>query len=75
MNIEERKKSIKANVQFGTKKPERTGGQTCGVPVRPVILKSEELDLEITIGYHRSQFLNRELAYTIFELVLDDLIK
>lgn len=73
--IQEIKAKIKDNVKIGLKIPKPLGGQSCGMPNYPVILTSEDLDLEITIGYHRSQIRNKELAFTLFELVLDDLIK
>jgi len=75
MGIEEIKNKIKANIEWGKKTPPHTGGQQCGVPRCPVTLKSEDLNLEITIGYHRSQLRNKELAFTLFELALDDLVR
>lgn len=30
---------------------------------------------EIKVGYHRSQIKNKELAYILFELALDELVK
>lgn len=75
MEVSKIKEQIKNNLKWGSKRPSVTGGQQCGMPSYPVILKSEELDLEITVGYHRSQLKNKELAFTLFELALDDLIK
>lgn len=73
--IEEVKKEIIDSVEWGQKKPEFTGGQSCGIPNYPVILRSDILDFEITIGYHRSSYKNKQLAYTLFELALDELIR
>jgi hypothetical protein len=75
MDINEVKKQIKDNIKWDSKRPPMIGGQSCGMPTYPVILKSDELDLEITIGFHRSQLKNKELAFTLFELVVDELIK
>lgn len=75
MTEQETKQQIKDNIKWGSKKPQSVGGQQCGMPSYPVILTSEELDFEITIGFYRSQLKNKELAFTIFELVLEDLVK
>lgn len=75
MTTEELKEEIKKNVKWDTKRPPVMGGQHCGMPTYPIILRSEELDLEITIGYHRSNIKNEELAYTLFELALDEIVK
>ena len=73
--IDELKDSVRKNVKWDTKRPPVTDGQQCGLPRYPVVLKSEDLDLEITIGYYRSSIKNKELANTLFELVLDELVK
>lgn len=69
------KDQIKRNIKWSTKRPPIVGGQSCGMPVYPVILTSDELDFEIIIGCHRSQLKNKELAYTLFCLALDEIIK
>lgn len=75
MELKDIKQSIKNNLKWDTKKPPGImGGQHCGIPLYPVILRSDELDLEITIGYYRSQLKNKELAITLFELALDDIL-
>lgn len=76
MDLQEIKEQIKANIKWDVERPPVTGGQSVS-PCRayPSILISEELDLKITVGYHRSQMKNRELAYTLFELALDDLVR
>lgn len=76
MDLKEMKEQIKANVKWDTEKPAVTGGQQTGFcRAYPSILISEELDLKITVGYHRSVNKNRELAFTLFELALDDLVR
>ena len=76
MEIKKIKEELLGKVQWSSKKPKSAlGGQSCGMPSYPVILKSEELDLEITVGYHRSQLKNKILAMTLFELAMDDLVK
>jgi len=74
MNASETKDRIKKNIQWDNKKPMVKGGQQCGMPDYPVILRSEELDFEITIGYYRSTLKNRKLAFTLFELALDEIV-
>jgi hypothetical protein len=75
ISAEESKELIKKNVKYSVKHPDKRGGQSCGMPAMPVILTSEELELEITVGFHRSQMKNRELAQTLFELALDELVR
>lgn len=55
--------------------PDTKGGQSCGIINTEETLYCEELSIKITVGYHRSCFKNRELALTLFELAMDDLIK
>jgi len=74
MDINEVKQQIKNNVKWDSERPKTTGGQSCGMPAYPVILISEEMNMKITIGYHRSQLKNKELAFTLFELALDELV-
>ncbi len=50
------------------------GGQHCGLP-RGVSLYCEEFDIEIRMQAHRSQCRNLELAATLMELAIDELIK
>ena len=74
MTKQEIKQQIKNNVKWDSERPKGTGGQSCGVSYYPVILISEEMNIKITIGYHRSQLKNKDLAFTLFELALDELI-
>jgi hypothetical protein len=75
MELNDIKDQIKKNVKWDSKRPPERGGQMCGMPNYPVILKCEDLDLEIIVGTHRSQLKNKELAWVLFELALDDLVK
>ena len=75
MSVGEMKQQIRDNIKWDTKRPTVTGGQHCGMPNYPVILISKELDFEVTVGFHRSQIKNMELAQTLFELALDELVK
>ena len=75
MDIKLVKQQIKDNIVWSSKRPAISGGQQCGMPNYPIILTSKELDLEITIGHFRSQLKNREMAYLLFELALDEFVK
>lgn len=68
------KKTIMSQVQCTIETPTITGGQSCGVMPRTVVVKHPDLSLEIKVGYFRSQFQNKEFALMLFELALDDLL-
>lgn len=73
--LEEIKQEIRDKIKVSIENPSYSGGQTCGVMPSKIILISEDLDLEIRVGYNRSQLKNRDLAIILFELTLDELIK
>lgn len=75
MDREEIKDEIRKEVKWSNFSSGSPTGQSVGLPQRVEVLKSEELELKIELGYHRSRFKNRELIYELFELVLDELIK
>lgn len=76
MNIEEVKNELKSKVKWSQKRSaEQLGGQQCGMPNYPVVLTCEDLDFEITIGFHKSSLKNKNLAFILFELALDELVK
>jgi len=52
------------------------GGQQVGLPAPIVTLTSDELGFSITIGYYsKSKGKNKEMAFTLFELYIDEIIK
>lgn len=55
--------------------PSRVGGQSCGLPQQKVKFISEELNISVEVGYHRSQLKNSELARTLIELAAEELLK
>ena len=71
------KKLLTENIvwSMGGITPDCKGGQSCGIMNSEVTLYSEELTIKITVGYHRSIVSNKELALTLFELAMEDLIK
>ncbi len=72
-SAEEIKTLIRNNIKWKMRRPESSGGQSCGHIDPGCLLVSEELDLKIEFGYNRSMIQNKEMAYTLFELVLGDL--
>ena len=73
--IEKIREEIKKNIKWSQKRSKATGGQSCGAAQYPIILTSEELELEITFGRHKSTLKNKQMAYLLFELVLEEEIK
>ena len=73
--MEDIKKRILDNIIIKVKHPTQPGGQSVHSFIRAITVKSEELDVEITIGYYRSQIQNKELALTLFNLAVDDILR
>jgi hypothetical protein len=72
MTTQELKEQIKRSVTF--KRAESFGGQSCGMPITKAHLISDEIGVEIVVSNFRSNLKNRELAFTLFELALDEII-
>ena len=79
---EENKERIKAakvelmkNLIIISKDERPKGGQSCGMPIMPISVKSEEFGIEIIVKAHKSNFKNRDLAVLLMELAMDELIK
>ena len=66
------KVQIKKNIKWEDSRPK--GGQHCGIPCKTTLV-SEDMSIKISVGFHRSMLKNKELAHTLFELALDELIK
>ena len=73
--IEELKEIIRKNISVKLHDTTVVGGQSCGLMPRTVVLKSEELSLEIIFGHNRSQLKNKEFVVDLFEVALDKIIK
>jgi hypothetical protein len=69
------KQQIRDNFKTIIEKPPQLGGQHCGMPVNAVIVKSEELEIEIKIKHFRGNHQNRELATLLMELAMDEIIR
>ena len=53
----------------------KSGGQQCGMPSPKTSLVSEETGIKIQCDYYRSQYENRGLCMTLFELALEEIVK
>lgn len=67
---EEAKEELRKEIKFSEPKS-IYGGQHITVSPREVVLSSESLNIEITIGFSRSQHRNRELAMNLFNHLLE----
>ena len=72
MTTQELKQNIIKNVIWVL--PEKTGGQTVGKISVQAHLLSEDIDFEIKISIYRRYMKNKELAFTLFELALDEFL-
>lgn len=75
MTKEEVKQKIISEIKWGDKNPQKLGGQSCGFHHHIPTLISESMGIEISIGYYRSSLKNKEMALTLFELVLDEIVR
>ena len=66
---------IKQKVKWSQKRPIETGGQSCGMPNYPIVLTCEEIDFEVTVGFYKSSIKNKQLAFILFELALEECFK
>lgn len=56
-------------------KPEiAPGGQHCGTIIYPIVIEIEDLELKISVGYHKARYKNRELAIELMRLAIDKII-
>ena len=74
-HIEEIKESIRKNIKWEVKYSTPKGGQTTGKVDSTQVLYSEELNIRIEVGSKKSTIKNRDLALTLFELAMDEIIK
>lgn len=53
-------------------KQKNSGGQTVGLVSSTVTLILDDLDIEVKVGYYRSQFKNYDAAKLVMEMLIDD---
>jgi hypothetical protein len=76
MNLEESKQYFKYNLKITIVPSKRPlGGQHCGLERRATVLKSEDLEIELSINHFRSNHKNKEYGLMLFDLIIEDLIK
>jgi hypothetical protein len=73
-NNDEIKKKLISTLRKESPNDNRYGGQMCGLPSNKVILISDDLNVRIEVGYHRSQIRNYEDARMLMELYIDDVV-
>ena len=70
----ETKKMLLENVKLTRHPEQKIGGQSCGIMSRGIKLESE-LGITIIVDNYRSQFKNRELAFLLMDLAIDEVMK
>lgn len=69
---EEIKKELLDNLDISIEIEDRPkGGQHCGMRIHPIVVKCEELLLEIKVKQFRSNHKNKEYALSLMEYAID----
>ena len=71
---EETKKMLLDKVKLTRHPEQKTGGQTCGIMTTGIKLESD-LGITIIVENYRSQFKNRDLAFLLMELAIEEVGK
>jgi hypothetical protein len=74
-SIDWRKSILKGKLIIEVEKPKQLRGQQCGMAIQAVIVKSEDLEIEIKVKHFRQNHKNRELATLLMELAIDELVR
>ena len=75
MTPEEAKEEIRKSTKFSVHPERKNGGQSVGLMPSAIKLTNETADFEIIVGHYRSQLQNGNLALTLFNLYLDEILK
>lgn len=75
MSLEERKDIVRTASKWSLYPESKTGGQSVGLIPSGCKLVNDDVDFEVIVSFHRSQLKNREIANTLFELYLDEILK
>lgn len=70
----ETKKMLLESVKITRHPEQKTGGQSCGIITVGIKLESE-IGITIIVENYRSQFKNRDLAFLLMELAIDEVVK
>lgn len=74
--LEKMRDSLRRSIQITNESsisPKQAGGQHTGRINSTQVLTCKDIGVRIEIGCHRSMYQNRELAITLFELILSEL--
>jgi hypothetical protein len=58
-----------------TDKPIDSGGQHCGNITFPIIIESKDMDIKISVGTHKANYKNKQVALELMEIALNKVIK
>jgi len=58
-----------------TDKPVEMGGQHCGTITFPIIIESKDMDIKISVGTHKANYKNKQVALELMEIALNKVIK
>jgi len=58
-----------------TDKPTEYGGQTCITPTFPIIIESKDMGILISVGTHKANYKNKQVALELMEIALNKVIK
>ena len=76
MDLKDRLKRLKEQVDYSFKNHESKGGQmTPGIKNPICIASCNDLGIKIEVNYFRSKSQNKELAKLLMDLAIDELIK
>lgn len=56
-------------------KPTDLGGQSCMTPTYPTIIESKDMGILISVGTHKANYKNRQVALELMEAALNKVIK
>ena len=71
---DETKKMLLENVKLTRYPEQKLGGQSCGIITVGIKLESE-LGITIIVDSYRSQYKNRDLAFLLMELAIEEAMK
>jgi protein subunit release factor A len=75
MKLDEIKQTVLNNLKKEPINEAPAGGQSCGMPDPRVRIYSEDLNIAIECGYHRSKLKNCDMITKIFEKIIDEEVK
>lgn len=74
-SIESNRKLIKSLLVYDFEKKREIGGQSCGMPIDAIIVKSSDLEIEIKVKHFKQNYKNKEFATLLMDLAISELVK